>query len=233
MATWLKRKRSAQERMADEKTETRKQAETERAARGERLRRAGLFVLFSAVLLIPKALRLRRRRNLWNGLRVVAAVAGAVLAARGAGNWLGLWQGSGQGAAGMLLGGAAIVLALVIPPLKKAGSSDEKARELGALVALNGGFYRSGNGRQTRVRLYVAPERLHVLDERERPVLEIPMSEIAAVRVAGEGTERALVIEWRGGKAEFFYTGFFAEHLAEVARRTVDSRLRAKLRVLR
>jgi hypothetical protein len=201
--------------------------------RGERLRRAGLFVLFSAVLLIPKALRLRRRRNLWNGLRIAAAGVGGVLVARGVGDWLGLWQGPGQSAAGMLLGSIVMVLAAAIPPLKKTGSADEKARELGALVMLNGGLYRAGNGKQTRVRLYVAPERLHVLDERERPVLEIPIHEIAAVRVTGEGNERTLAVEWRAGKAEFLYQGFFAEHLAEVARRTVDSRLGAKLRVLR
>ncbi|MBF8305142.1 MAG: hypothetical protein HW398_330, partial [Acidobacteria bacterium] len=45
--------------MADEKTET---GQSPRLAR---LRRAGLFVLFSIVLLIPKALALRRRRKLW------------------------------------------------------------------------------------------------------------------------------------------------------------------------
>jgi hypothetical protein len=205
--------------MADQKPET------EQATRGERLRRAGLFVLFSAVLLIPKALGLRRRRNLWNGLRLVAALAGGLLLARGV--------VSGQSATGILFGGAMIVLALVTPPLKKSGSADEKARELGALVMLNGGLYRAGQGMQTRVRLYVALERLHFLDERERAVLEIPINEIAAVRVAGETeTERTLAIEWRAGKAEFLYQGFFAGHLAEVARRTVDSRLRAKLRVL-
>ena len=219
--------------MADKRPGTDEKPEKETTTRAERLRRAGLFVLFSAVLLIPKALRLRRRRTLWNGLRVVAAVAGAVLVARGLGNWLGLWQGWGQSAAGMLLGSVVMVLAAAIPPVKPTGSADAKARELGALVALNGGLYRTGNGRQTRVRLYVAPERLHVLDERERAVVEIPINEIAAVRVTGEGAEQTLVIEWRGGKAEFLYQGFFAEHLAEVARRTVDSRLRAKLRVLR
>jgi len=212
--------------MADGKTETDAKPEMEKMPRGERLRRAGLFVLFSAVLLIPKALRLRRRRNLWNGLRIAAGGVGGVLVASGVGDWLGLWQGSGQSAAGMLLGSVVMVLAAAIPPLKRAGSSDEKARELGALVTLNGGLYRAGSGKQTRVRLYVAPDRLHVLDERERPVLEIPIQEIAAVRMAGEGNERTLAVEWKDGRAEFSYQGFFAEHLAEVARRTVDSRLR-------
>ena len=215
--------------MADEKQES------ERIPRGERLRRAGLFVLFSAVLLIPKALRLRRQRNLWNGLRIAAGLGGALLVARGL--VIGLGTGpeldSGQGAAGMLLGSVVMVLAAAIPPLKRTGSSDEKARELGALVMLNGGLYRPASGKQMRVRLYVAPERLHVLDERERAVVEIPINEISAARVTGEANERELVIEWRAGKAEFLYQGFFAEHLAEVARRTVDSRLRSKLRVLR
>lgn len=215
--------------MADEKPET------ERTTRAEGLRRAGLSVLFSAVLLIPKALGLRRRRAVWNGLRVVAVVAGASLVARGVVIRLGSGLDSGLGSTGILLGSVVMALALVIPPRKKSGSADEKARGLGALVALNGGLYRSENGRQMRVRLYVAPERLHVLDEHERPVLEIPINEIVAVRVTGEeaANERALVIEWRAGKAEFCYQGFFAEHLAEVARHTVDSRLRSKLRVLR
>ena len=106
--------------MADEKPEL------ERMTRGERLRRAGLFVLFSAMLLIPKALGLRRRRAVWNGLRILAALAGGLLVARGV--------VSGQDATGMLLGSVLIVLALAIPPLKKSGSADEKARELGWIV---------------------------------------------------------------------------------------------------
>ncbi len=200
--------------------------EVETMTRAERLRQAGLFVLFSAVLLIPKALGLRRRRKLWSSLRILAALAGGLLVAGG--------LAGGPRATDMLLGSVLILLALLIPPLKKSGSADAEGCKLGALVALNGGLYRSAKGNHVRVRLYVAPERLHVLDERERPVLEIPVSEIATVRVAGEEerNERTLVIEWRGGKAEFRYGGFFADHLAEVARRTVDTRLRSKLRVL-
>lgn len=207
--------------MADEKPEGAKET------RAGRLRRAGLFVLFSTVLLIPKTLALRRRRTVWNGLRVLAVLGGGLLIAAG--------TVSGIDSTRLLLGGLMILLALGIPPQKNSGSMDERARELGALVVLNGGLYRVGNEKPVPVRLFLAPERLHVLDERERPVLEIPVADVRAVRVTGEGqgTERTLVVEWQDGKAEFLYQGFFAEHLAEVVRRTVDSRLRSKLRVLR
>ncbi len=207
--------------MADEKPE--RISET----RAGRLRRAGLFVLFSAVLLIPKMLSLRRRRALWNGLRLLAGISGALLVAAA--------TAAGFEPIRLLLGSVVLLLALLIPAQKESGSVDDKARELGALVVLNGGLYRSGDQKPVPVRFYLAPERLHVLDERERPVLEIPLAEIAAVRVAGERAEgeRTLVMEWRAGKAEFCYQGFFAEHLAEVARHTVESRLRAKLRALR
>jgi hypothetical protein len=206
-------------------------AQNESKSRGDRQRRAGLFVLFSAVLLIPKTLALRRRRAVWNALRMLAFILGGALAT---GELLAAKNAASEfSLARLLLGGVIVFLGVVIPPLKKSGSVDEKARELGALVVLNGGLYRSGNSKPVPVRFYIAPERLHVLDSDGRVALAIPVSEIAAVTVAGEGHDRALIIESRSGKTEFHYEGFFAEHLAEVARRTVDSRLRTQLKVLR
>jgi len=207
--------------VAEEKTEAGQNS------RWARLRRAGLFVLFSLVLLIPKALALRRRPKLWNGLRVLMALAGGALAATALNGSLG---NSALLAAGLLL-----VLALAISPVENAEPVDEVARKLGALVVLNGGAYNAGGGKPVEVRLYLAPERLHVLDLRHRELLVVPVAAITSARILGnEGdTGRALVIEWRAGKAEFIYQGFFAEHLAEVARRTVESRLLSKLRILR
>jgi len=60
--------------VADAKTETVQQP------RWVRLRQAGLFVLFSIVLLIPKTLALRRRPKLWNGLRLLTCLTGGLLA---------------------------------------------------------------------------------------------------------------------------------------------------------
>jgi hypothetical protein len=128
-----------------------------------------------------------------------------------------------------------IVLALVVSPVENAEPVDEVARRLGALVVLNGGTCSAGGGKPVEVRLYLAPDRLHVLDLRHRELLVIPVAAITSARVAGSEVEtgRTLVIEWRAGKAEFSYQGFFAEHLAEVARRTLESRLRSRLTVLR
>ena len=206
--------------MADEKPE--QTSETG----AERLRRAGLFVLFSIILLIPKALALRRRRKLWNGLRALTALAGGLLA--------GTAIPAGLGNFALLVGVLLLLLALFVPPAENAESVDEVARGLGALVVLNGGTCSASGGKPMEVRLYLAPERLHVLDLRHRELLVIPVAAITSARVArGEvETGRTLVIEWRAGKAEFFFQGFFAEHLAEVARRTVESRLLSKLRVL-
>ena len=207
--------------MADQKTETGQQP------RLARLRRAGLFVLFSLVLLIPQALALRRRRKLWNGLRVVSVLAGSILAGAAISGSLGY--------PALIAGVVLIVLALAVSPAEKSEPVDEVARRLGALVVLNGGTCSAGGDQPVEVRLYLTPERLHVLDLRHRELLAIPVAAITSLRVAGGETEtnRTLVVEWRAGKAEFSYQGFFAEHLAEVARHTVESRLLSKLHVLR
>jgi len=196
-----------------------------------RLRQAGLFVLFSIVLLIPKTLALRRRRKLWNSLRVLTGLAGGLLAG---GNLAAVAPLPGLGNIPLFAGVLLIVLALVVSPAETTAPVDEIARALDALVVLNGGMFRAGEEKPAAVRLYLTPDRLHVLDLRHRRLLDIPVPEIRTARVA-EGAsekERKLVVEWRAGKAEFSYEGFFAEHLAEVAQRTLESRLLSKLRVL-
>lgn len=193
--------------------------------RAEWLRRASLFALFSAVLLIPKTLALRRRSAVWNALRAAAGLAGIALVATSLAPVV--------DSTALLLGGLFLFLALGIPPQKISGSVDAKAHELGALVVLNGGVCRSPSGELVAVRIHVAPERLHVLDDKQRSVIEISVAEIGGVRVTGEGSQRTLVVEVKGRTTEFRYEGFFAEHLAEVSRRTVESRLRSHLRVLR
>jgi len=45
----------------------------------QHVRRAGLYVLFALVLLIPKTLSLRRQPRAWNTLRAVVALLGAGL----------------------------------------------------------------------------------------------------------------------------------------------------------
>ena len=218
------------DRVADKKTEAGQLPSL------ARLRRAGLFVLFSIVLLIPKTLALRRRPKLWNGLRVVSGLAGGLLAGGllAASVLAGTALSGNVGNPALIAGVLLIVLALVVPPAANAEPVDEVARRLGALVVLNGGTCSAQGGKPVEVRLYLTPERLHVLDLRHRELLVIPVVAIASACVVQGAAEttRTLVLEWRTGKAEFSYQGFFAEHLAEVARHTVESRLLSKLRVL-
>ncbi|MDA2913433.1 hypothetical protein MYX77_05655 [Acidobacteriia bacterium AH_259_A11_L15] len=199
---------------------------------GQRLRRAALFVLFFLVLLIPKALGLRGRRRLWMTLRFLAAVVGAglVLASGGEWGWL------------SAVGIALLLVALAARPARETKTTDEQARELGALVVLNGGRFQAGEGNSMQTRLYVAEDRVHVLDLEHRRLLEIPLGGVSSV-VAEEAQEVQeaeeakgqwrLVVEWSGGRAVFWYGGYFAEHLARVAETTIKSQRSVELPVVR
>lgn len=187
---------------------------------GERLRRAGLFVLFGLVLLIPKTLSLRRRKDLWNVLRLLAGVVGAVLLFDKVG-------GLGSALAGLLL----LLFALFVRPVKEGKTVDARARELGALVVLNGGRLREAGGEV--VRLFLTQEKVHALDLKHRARLEIPLASVRAVRAEEVRDGWRLKIEWEGKETEFDYDGFFAEHLARVAETTLRSQLRCELPVLK
>ena len=190
-----------------------------------RLRRAVLFLLFALILLIPKGLRLRRRRGWWNALRLAVALLGAVLVAEGKGGEAG-WLSP---AVGLIL----ILLVLLVPPTKAAKSVDEQARDLGALVVVNAGRFRGADGKSVPARLFVALDRVHALDLKHRPLVEIPIAEVSSVRVEPRADGWQLRVEWNQKSAEFWYEGFFAEHLARVAENTLRSQLRRELPVFR
>ncbi|MGH9787555.1 MAG: hypothetical protein ACRD4U_02480 [Candidatus Acidiferrales bacterium] len=196
------------------------EAKAETVPLGERLRRAGLFILFGLVLLIPKTLGLRRRRDLWNVLRLMAGVVGAVLLFDKLG---GLWSAL----AGLLL----LLFALFVRPVKEGKTADDQARELGALIVLNGGRLRQAGG--DVVRFFLTPVSLHALDLKHRDRLVIPLASVRAVWAEEARDGWRLRIEWEGGEAESDYDGFFAEHLARVAETTLRSQLRRELPVLR
>src|SRR5574337_1551925 len=195
-----------------------------REGRPRLLPRALLYVLFGAVLLIPKSLSLRRRRKLWNAIRAGVALLGATLVVvpmAGTSSWF-------VGACGLAL----FFLALLAPPAKQQKSVDEQARELGALVVVNGGRFRAPEGKPVPARLFVAPERVYALDLEQRPLVEIHVGAVSLVRAEEASGGWRLRIEWQEHTAEFLYGGVFAEHLARVAESTVRGVLRPALPVI-
>ncbi len=206
-----------------------------------RLRRGALWLLFAAVLLIPKIMALRRRPRVWNGMRMAAIVLG--LAASVAG-FAALHKNPGR-ALTITAGALLVVLALTIPAEQSAISStssqlvDLRARQLGALVVVDGGEYLVANNQNVSARIFVSAERLWVLNTALDIVAEIPVPQIAAVRVERESQQTAsaneiwnLVIAGEQVTASFVYCGHFAEHLARVAEETIGGQIRRALPIL-
>src|SRR5271167_2906850 len=123
---------------------------------GARLRNLMIGALFAAVLLIPKLLHIRRNAQSWMAFRVFLGFAGAALVILP----LSLWNSWLAAIAGLGMFMAAILL----PPAKTFNIPDEKARELGALVIVNGGNYQPGNAAPAHVQLFVGAERIWALD---------------------------------------------------------------------
>ncbi len=181
-------------------------------------------VLFAAVLLIPKILGVRNSPRAMLLFRVALGLAGASLVILP----ISLWSSWFLPVLGLLL----FLAAVLIPAPRADRSVDDTARELGALVVVNGGKYQPGNGSPCEVRLFVGAERIWALDPAFRPILVIPIAEIRSVRVSPGAGSASLRVEWQDHAAEFAYTGFFAAHLAEVAENTLRGVIPAALPIL-
>jgi len=204
----------------------------ERGAR-ETAKRAAMGALFFLILFIPRFRRLRRRVWAWSLVRVIAVLSGAAL----------IWHyGRAQAGAGFLISGALLAaLGVLVRAKPQAKSVEEKARELGALVVLNGGtFLPAGGAAHANTQIFVFPERLLVLDSRKETVGEIPLARLqryAAHPILPEAVEEGrpweLEIVGESASARFRYEGFFAEHLARVAETTLRNLRAQELRVLK
>jgi hypothetical protein len=189
-----------------------------------RLRELVVGSAFALVLLIPKILRIRENPASWLAFRLVLGFTGAALVVLP----LGIWNNWLVAPAGLCL----FLASILLPPAKAHLSVDGKVRELGALVVVNGGNYLPNQGTSAAVRLFVASDRISVLDAALQSVLVIRAAEISSVAATPAETSWILRIVWSGGAAEFLYHGFFAEHLARVAQTTVNSVVPAPLPIL-
>lgn len=189
-----------------------------------RLRNVLIGALFALVLLIPKLLRIRRNPQSWMAFRIFLGFAGAALVVLP----LSLWNSWLAAIAGL----AMFLAAILLPPANPHALPDEKARELGALVVVNGGEYQPGTAAPAAVQLFVGAEQIWALDSHLHPLLVIPAVEVSSANALQKKNRWILQVRWADKAAEFSFRGIFAEHLARVAQSTLGSVMRSPLPVL-
>jgi hypothetical protein len=180
--------------------------------------------LFAAILPVPRFLNLRRNDKTWTAFRIVMGMVGAALVILPLSLWNGLF---------MAVFGLGLFIASILVPSEQASTSrDDKARQLGALVVVNGGKYQPGNLAAASAELFVGNENVWALDEHLQPLLVIPTAEIVSARAVNKNGRWILSLRWSDHSAEFLYQGFFAEHLARVAETTINGAIPAALPIL-
>ena len=189
-----------------------------------KLRNTGIGALFVLALIIPKLLHLRRNPGAWLAFRIVLGISGAALVILP----IAFWNSWLAAIAGLAL----FMLAALLPSAKPDLHTDDAARELGALVVVNGGRYQPGNAPAASVQLFVGAERVWALDSHRKPLLVIPVAEMTSARAEHSDGHWFLRIRWADLHAEFAYRGIFAEHLARVAESTFRSVMHPTLPVL-
>jgi hypothetical protein len=175
--------------------------------------------LFSLAQFAHNLVHLRRNPRPWLVFRVALGLAGAALVVFP----LSLWNSW----IAAIIGLAMFTAAILVPSAQTETDTDRKARELGALLVLDGGKYQVGNAPAAAVQIFVGAEHIWTLDSHFQPLLVIPTAEISSVRAEEFGGRWNLQIRWTGHTAEFSYGGFFGEHLA----RTAESTLRSVMRM--
>jgi len=189
-----------------------------------RARTISVGILFAAILLVPRFLNLRRNEKTWTAFRIVMGMLGAALVILP----LSLWNGLVMAVFGLGL----FIASILIPSAPPSTSRDDKARQLGALVVVNGGKYQPGNLPVASVQLFVGNENVWALDDHLQPLLVIPTGELSSARAENRNGRWILKIRWSDHSAEFLYDGFFAEHLARVAESTINSTIPTALPIL-
>jgi hypothetical protein len=181
-------------------------------------------LLFGTALVLPRLMNLRQNRRAWTLFRLAMAAVGAGMVILP----LTLRNGIAVSVFGLMI----FVAAILIPSAKPSTSVEDKTRELGALVVVNGGKYQPGNAPLASVQIFVGNENIWVLDLHLQPLLVIPTQEIIYSRAEYNNDRWLLRIRWSDRAADFLYQGFFAEHLARVAERTVSAAIPPALPVL-
>ena len=138
-----------------------------------KLRKTAMDAGFAVVLLVPKLLSLRRDERSWIIFRLVLGIFGAALVVLPIGFFGSYFLA--------LAGLAAFIVAILLPPPKATSGTDDMARELGALVVVDGGTFQSGTF-AVPVQLFVGSQKLWALEADFHPLLVIPVAELISAR---------------------------------------------------
>ena len=159
---------------------------------------------------------LRRSSRSWTFFRLILGLGGAALVV--------LPVASGNSYIPSIAGMVMFVAAILLVPLKPRITLQEKARELGALMVVDGGRYHLPNSSSfAPVQLFVAASRISVFDAKSRLLLEIPTAEITSFLALQADKGWFLEVIWTTNAAEFSYRGAHAERLALAAEDAIRS----------
>lgn len=191
---------------------------------GKRLRNIAIGALFAVVLLIPRFLRIRRSPGAWLTFRILLAATGAALVI--------LPLSLGNNLLPSIAGLIVFLVAILLPPAKSDASVSEKAKELGALVVVNGGEYYPADGASIAAQLFVGAEMIWALDSHLHVILAFATTEVSSLMASVSGDQWILSVRGLDRTAEFHYRGVFAEHFARVAESTIRGVMRLALPVI-
>jgi hypothetical protein len=158
----------------------------------------------------------RRNARSWKFLRLALGLGGAALVL--------FPVASGNSYVFSIVGLVMFVVAILLLPAKPRITPEEKARELGAIMVVDGGRYHLPNSSSfVPAQLFVAADRISALDSKFRVLLEIPTAEITSFLALQAEKGWFLEVIWTTHAAEFSYRGTSAERLAHVAENALRS----------
>ena len=179
---------------------------------------AGVFLL---VHRFPLLLRVRRSENSWSLFRLLFGCLGAALVVLPLSFWIGWVTGILAPLCGLVL----FVASILLPPPDTESATDRKARELGASTMVSGGEFQPVNAPAVEARLFISTTHIWALDKNFDSLLVIPAAEISTLCLDSQDDRWLLHIRWADQKADFCYSGLFAERFARLAEQSIRGAL--------
>lgn len=179
---------------------------------------AGAFLIIHR---FPLLLRVQRSENSWSLFRLLLGCFGAALVVLPLSFWIGWVTGILAPLCGLVL----FVASILMPPPDTESATDRKARELGASTMVSGGEFQPVNAPSVEARLFISTTHIWALDKNFDSLLVIPAAEISTLSSDSLGDRWVLRIRWTDQKAEFSYSGLFAERFARLAEESIRAAL--------